>query len=80
MHTIFKAIFWASLVTFIGLGAVVVFGQLLGVLAGQGSWVKGVNSALSGWAFSTSTLCAAAALALHYFRRDEDPAATPGED
>lgn len=66
MRKILELLFWGCLAAFLVLGAVVVFGQILGVLASSGAIVKGVSDRFSDLAFALSTACAAAAFGLRY--------------
>ncbi|MFE9244182.1 hypothetical protein [Nocardiopsis sp. NPDC006938] len=78
-------LFWASLAVFLLSGAVVVFGQLAGVLLVQPGWITALSGSASSVAFTGSALCACCAFVLQYTsrvraQRPEDPDATPPED
>lgn len=66
MKKILEFLFWITLVGFLGLGVLIVSGQLLGVVFVNPGLVEGAASALNWSAFSSATLCALAAFALQY--------------
>jgi hypothetical protein len=59
-------LFWASLAVFLLSGAVVVFGQLAGVLLVQPGWISALSASASTVAFTGSALCACCAFVLQY--------------
>lgn len=71
MKKALEFVFWLALVAFLVLGALVVLGQLLGVLSLSPGLVNGAASALNWSAFSSATLCALAAFALQYFPKEK---------
>ncbi len=71
-------LFWTSLAVFLLAGAVVVFGQLAGVLLVQPGWIAALAGTASSVAFTGSALCACCAFVLQYTsrvsaHRPEDP-------
>ena len=69
MKRILEILFWITLVAFLVCGAVVVFGQLAGILLLNGGIVAGVDAAFADLAFSLATACALTAFILQYFNR-----------
>lgn len=67
MKKAIEFVFWIALVAFLALGALIVFGQLLGVIVLSPGLVDGASAALNWSAFSSATVCALAAFALQYF-------------
>ena len=70
MKRTIETLFWSSLVAFLTLGTLIVFGQLLGVVILSPGLVNGAASALNWSAFSSATVCALAAFALQYAPRE----------
>lgn len=66
MKRTIEILFWISLVAFLALGTLIVFGQLLGVVILSPGLVNGAASALNWSAFSSATVCALTAFALQY--------------
>ena len=71
-------LFWSSLAVFLLSGAVVVFGQLAGVLLVQPGWITALSGSASSLAFTGSALCACCAFVLQYTskvraNRPDDP-------
>ncbi|MER7015412.1 hypothetical protein ABT324_28605 [Saccharopolyspora sp. NPDC000359] len=67
MKKALELVFWTALAAFLALGALIVLGQLLGVVLLSPWLVSGAAAALNWSAFSAATLCALAAFALQYF-------------
>ncbi|MDA3650124.1 hypothetical protein LZ318_01760 [Saccharopolyspora indica] len=78
MKKVLEFVFWLALVAFLALGALIVFGQLLGVVVLSPGLVDGAASALNWSAFSSATVCALAAFVLQYLpKSDEEGAEQP---
>ncbi|KAA5835196.1 hypothetical protein ABT337_08080 [Saccharopolyspora hirsuta] len=72
MKKALEFVFWIALAAFLALGALIVFGQLLGVVLLSPGLVSGAASALNWSAFSAATVCALAAFALQYLPKETD--------
>ncbi len=79
MKRILEILFWITLAAFLVSGAVVVFGQMAGVLLLNGDIVAGVDAAFSDLTFSLATACALIAFILQYFKRTADDGAGAGQ-
>ncbi|RKT87237.1 hypothetical protein SAMN05421805_102350 [Saccharopolyspora antimicrobica] len=71
MKKALEFVFWLALVAFLALGALIVFGQLLGVVVLSPGLVEGAAAALNWSAFSSATVCALAAFALQYLPEEK---------
>lgn len=79
MKKLIAALFWISLAAFMLLGAIVVFGQLLGAIVQQPAWMLALDETPSTLAFVMSTICALSAFVLQYLPKSADTSANPSE-
>ncbi|WAP52454.1 hypothetical protein OL239_04105 [Arthrobacter sp. ATA002] len=80
MKRLLEILFWITLAAFLVSGAIVVFGQMAGVLLLNGNIVAGVDAAFADLTFSLATACALIAFILQYFKRTADDDAGEGRD
>ncbi|GAA3294212.1 hypothetical protein ACFFON_11775 [Arthrobacter citreus] len=79
MKRLLEIFFWITLAAFLVSGAIVVFGQMAGVLLLNGDIVAGVDAVFADLTFSLATACALIAFILQYFKRTADDGAADGE-
>lgn len=61
-------VFEVTLPLFLIMGAILVFGQLIGALMGKGAFVKGINDALKTYSVWVASICAFSGFIMSYTR------------
>ena len=80
MKRLLEILFWITLAAFLVSGAIIVFGQMAGILLLNGNIVVGADTAFADVAFSLATACALIAFILQYFKRTADDDASEGQN
>ncbi|GAA4863306.1 hypothetical protein [Saccharopolyspora cebuensis] len=80
MKKLVETVFWIFLVAFLALGALIVFGQLLGVVLVNPVIVSGAAALFNWSAFTSATICALAAFVLQYLPGEGKATTESGTD
>lgn len=68
IYNICMVVFMITLPLFLIMGAVLVFGQLIGALLGNGAFVLGINTALKTYSVWVASVCAFSGFIMSYTR------------
>ena len=69
IYSICRVVFEITLPLFLLMGAILVFGQLIGALMGNGAMVLGLNSALKTYSVWVASVCAFSGFIMSYTRK-----------
>lgn len=68
LYNICMIIFEVTLPLFLIMGAILVFGQLIGALIGNGAFVQGINDVLKTYSVWIASICAFSGFIMSYTR------------